>query len=71
MTSLPTYSSFLVRVWRRPTNESGDLASAETEWLIQVELIPSGRREYFGSLEGLIELLAGEVSGRRDGPGNL
>ncbi len=70
MASPPAYSSFLVRVWHRPSERSIEWMPADSEWLIQIELIPSGEHEYFDSLEALFAFLAAEVGGERHRSGD-
>ena len=50
------YTSFLIRLWREPpaslAPEAGD-----RDWLVQVEHIPGGEKEYFSSLEELFDFI--------------
>ncbi|MFZ5821691.1 MAG: hypothetical protein ACOYYJ_17475 [Chloroflexota bacterium] len=55
------YKSFLVRMWRESGNTS--------DWLLQVEHIPGGEKQFFYSLEELfrfISEIAQEQEGLRD-----
>lgn len=63
------YSSFLVRVWHRPTEPPAEVALGDSEWLVQVELIPSGERQYFASLGELFAFLENEINGEWDRSG--
>lgn len=43
------YVSFLVRMWCQPENSG--------QWLIQVELIPSGAKQHFDTLSDFISFV--------------
>ncbi len=59
-TSNPEYTSFLVRLWREaPAGGRED----RREWLIQVEHIPGGEKEYLNSLEELFAYIRGRLPG--------
>jgi len=59
------YTSFLIRLWREPpaslAPEAGD-----RDWLVQVEHIPSGERQYFTSLEELFDFIRAQLPGARE-----
>jgi hypothetical protein len=58
----PEYTSFLIRLWREPP---ASLASQATgyEWLVQVEHISSGEKQYFASLDGLFAFIRAQLPG--------
>jgi hypothetical protein len=49
-TSNPEYASFLIRLWREPPASLAPQTAGQ-EWLVQVEHIPSGEKDYFTALE--------------------
>jgi hypothetical protein len=61
-TSNPEYASFLIRLWREPPASLASRAAGQ-EWLIQVEHIPGGEREYMASLEDLFAFIRGRLPG--------
>ena len=61
-TSSLEYTSFLIRLWREP-QRSGALPVADREWLVQVEHIPGGEKEYFASLEDLFAFIREQLPG--------
>jgi len=64
MASNLEYTSFLIRLWREPP-ASVELPAAEQGWLVQVEHIPSGEKEYFTSLEELFAFIRAQLPGSR------
>jgi len=50
------YTSFLIRLWREPPASVAPEAAGR-EWLVQVEHIPGGEKEYFASLEELFAFI--------------
>jgi hypothetical protein len=59
-TSNPEYTSFLVRLWREPPAAGRE---DRREWLIQVEHIPGGEKEYLTSLEELFAFIRAQLPG--------
>jgi len=59
-TSRLKYTSFLIRLWREPPS-SVELPTADQGWLVQVEHIPSGEKEYFTSLEDLFAFIRAQL----------
>jgi hypothetical protein len=55
-TSNLEYTSFLIRLWREPSGTN-------REWLVQVEHIPGGEKEYFASLEDLFTFIRAQLPG--------
>lgn len=55
-TSSLEYTSFLIRLWREPS-------ASEQNWLVQVEHIPGGEKEYFASLEELFAFIRAQLPG--------
>jgi len=56
------YTSFLIRLWREPPASLAPEA-ADREWLIQVEHIPGGEKDYFASLEELFAFIREQLPG--------
>jgi hypothetical protein len=55
------YQSYLLRLWR---------PDSSTIWRIQIESIPSGQRQNFSELLGLVQFLQSQLSrGEADEPG--
>lgn len=74
MTRRDDYCSFLVRMWRQPPASASHgppehakpgAAVAEVTWLLQIEHIPSGEKQYLSSLEELFAFMRG-IAGERD-----
>ncbi len=64
----PAYTSFLIRLWRDPPTSLASQAAgserfdvAHHEWLVQVEHISSGTKEYFSSLEALFAFIQAQL----------
>jgi hypothetical protein len=51
----PQYASFLIRLWREP-------AAPGSDWLAQVEFIPTGEQRYFQSLNDLFDFVRQQVT---------
>lgn len=66
-TSSLEYTSFLVRLWREPPASVAPPA-ADREWLVQVEHIPGGEKEYFASLEELLAFIRAQLPGQAAKP---
>jgi hypothetical protein len=71
----PEYTSFLVRLWREPPPLTGQRVkdvkswmqpSGDDEWLAQVELIPSGEKRYFTSVEELFAFIRLQLPGAQE-----
>lgn len=52
----PFYTSFLVRLWAE--------SDADRDWVAQVELIPSGDRRSFASLDELLAFIRAQLGER-------
>jgi hypothetical protein len=61
-TSNLEYTSFLVRLWREPS-ASVKLPVTDRRWLVQIEHIPGGEKEYFSSLEELFAFIRAQLPG--------
>jgi hypothetical protein len=55
------YASFLIRLWREPAALLTPQAAGR-EWLIQIEHIPDGEKEYLTSLEDLCAFIQARLS---------
>jgi len=62
------YTSFLIRLWREPPASVAPEA-ADHEWLVQVEHIPGGEKEYFASLEELFAFIRAQLPGTQGSGG--
>ncbi|MBN1315215.1 MAG: hypothetical protein JXA42_07100 [Anaerolineales bacterium] len=58
--SSPEYSSFLIRLWREPP-PSHTIQEIGSEWLVQVEHIPGGEKQYFASLDDLFSFIRAQL----------
>lgn len=54
METRPSYIPFIVRLWSEPL--------ADTGWIAQVELIPSGEQRYFASLDDLFTFIRRQLA---------
>ncbi|MBL7063651.1 MAG: hypothetical protein ISS49_05500 [Anaerolineae bacterium] len=66
-TSNLDYTSFLIRLWREPPASVEPQASGR-QWLVQVEHIPGGEKEYFASLEDLFAFIRAQLPGQAQKP---
>ncbi len=63
----PEYTSFLLRLWREPQPDA-EGRTANAEWLVQTEHIPSGDQRYFASLEECFAYIRAQAeTATRDG----
>ena len=67
-TSNREYTSFLIRLWREPPASVAPEAAGQG-WLVQVELIPGGEKEYFSSLEDLFAFIRAQLPGAQGSGG--
>lgn len=63
MDNADNYASFMIRVWRE-VDSAAD--TEEPVWLGEVESIQTGLLVPFKGLQGLVELLVGQLSERTD-----
>jgi hypothetical protein len=56
-----TYTSFLIRMWHEPPTSRAS-QTVGREWLVQVEHIPGGEKEYFTSLDALFTFISRKLA---------
>jgi hypothetical protein len=60
-------NGYLIRLWREPPALFVPQAAGR-EWLIQVEHIPGGEKEYFASLDDLFVFIWAQLPGQSREP---